>query len=979
MKVVYLFLILILSQAGIYAQKYVLSGMVLDSKKEPMEFVSVQIEGFSLGDITDKEGRFTITNIPSGTYFITTKCLGYTDSRTKVVIDRDIKGISIQISEQTLSLKEVVVTAERKASESINSSYTLNNTALEHMQSTSIYDALSLLPGEQSSKYKSLTSAKQIISLRGDRLEIGNPAFGSVTEIDGVRLSTNSYYDTSGYDLRNLGNNNVERIEVISGVPSVEYGDLTNGIVKIFTRKGKSPYHFNMSIRPNTQVYSVSKGLDMGKSRGIINLSYEYGKSISDIASPYTSYTRNSFGLKYSNTSHFASGRNMSYNMTLNGNFGLQDSKSDPDAFKDTYSKAKDNLLISSLSLDCNVNSVFLSNIKLGADFSFADRIAEAKINKSSSSAYPAIHTMDDGYYVASKYGESDKIPNIILLQPGYWYTTSFLDDKPLNCSFYGKLRWEHKLWNIHSSLLAGTEFRVAGNNGQGLYYSDISLAPDWREYRYDELPFVYNISSYMEEVLKWGVRNSYITVSLGLRYDTTVIPKSEYSNVGSFSPRLNARYNFTNDNNNFFKGGSIRLGWGKAFKLPSFEILYPKASYSDRLVFTAPTLNDGSTYYAYHTKVSKPIYNENLKWQSNILRDIGLDLRFKGFSISLSAFYNSMVNTYSNTRIYNLFDYKKTDQTHLENIDIPDVYRTYSIDKESGIVSVHDNRNNGIYKNVDYKVIRDFNITNINVNGGKSDRWGLEFIIDIDKIKPINTSIRIDGKYYHYKGIDEILIPSTTGLTDKDGQPYKYIGYYAGGSGNYNGFETEQLNSNITFITHIPKMKMIFSLRLECTLLNTRQNISQQYGLNRSYPLDSKNDYLPSTTKESIYGGYDYVVTYPMYYVSRDDMDNKIPFKEKLIWAYDNDKILYEELSKLAIKSSTGYIFARQGYTPYFTANLNVTKEIGKNLTVSFFANNFLYTMQRVKNKQTGNYFTLFGSGLVTPFNYGISFKLKI
>lgn len=978
MKVVYLFLILILSQAGMYAQKYVLEGMVLDLKKEPMEFVSVQIEGSSLGDITDNKGRFSIKNISPGSYFIVAKCLGYQDRRIKIFIDKDIKDFEIRLSEQTLSLKEVVVTSECKISENTNSLYTLNSKALEHLQSTSVYDAISLLPGEQTSKYKSLASSKQMIALRGDRLEMGNPSFGSVTEVDGVRLSTNSYYDTSGYDLRNIGNNNVERIEVISGVPSVEYGDLTNGIVKIFTRKGKSPYYFDMSIRPNTQIYSVSKGFDIGKSMGIINLSYEYGKSISDIASPYTSYTRNSFGLKYSNTAHFASGRDLSYNITLNGNFGLQDSKSDPDAFKDTYSKTKDNLLISGLSLDYNVNSVFLSNIKLGADFSFANRISEAKSNKSSSSVYPAIHTLSDGYFVASKYNNDDKTP-IILLQPGYWYTTSFLDDKPINYSFYGKLRWEHKFWNINSSLLYGLELRGAGNKGRGLYYPDVSLAPDWREYRYDKLPFSYNISSYIEEVLKWGVANSYINVSLGLRYDTTVIPKSEYSNVGSFSPRLNARYNFTNDSKSFFKGFSLLAGWGKAFKLPSFEILYPKATYNDRLVFTAPTLSDGSTYYAYHTKVSKPIYNDRLQWQNNILRDIGIDLRFKGLNISLSAFYNSMVNTYSYTRIYSPFDYKKTDQTHLENIDIPDQYRTYSIDRESGIVSVHDNRDNGISQNVDYKVIRDLNTTNINVNGGKSNRWGLEFIIDIDKIKPINTSIRIDGKYYHYKGVDDMLIPSTTGLTDKDGQPYKYIGYYAGGIGNYNGFETEQLNTNITFITHIPKLKMIFSLRLEGTLLNARQNISQQYGMNRSYPLDSKNDYLPSPTKESIYAGYDYVVTYPMYYVSRDDMDNKIPFKEKLTWAYNNDKILYEELSKLAIKSSTGYIFARQGYTPYFSANLNVTKEIGKNLTVSFFANNFLYTMQKTKNKQTGNYLSLFGSGLVTPFNYGISFKLKI
>ena len=34
---------------------------------------------------------------------------------------------------------------------------------------------------------------------------------------------------------------------------------------------------------------------------------------------------------------------------------------------------------------------------------------------------------------------------------------------------------------------------------------------------------------------------------------------------------------------------------------------------------------------------------------------------------------------------------------------------------------------------------------------------------------------------YYRYKGIDEVTVPSTSSLTDTDGQPYKYIGYYVG------------------------------------------------------------------------------------------------------------------------------------------------------------------------------------------------------
>lgn len=211
------------------------------------------------------------------------------------------------------------------------------------------------------------------------------------------------------------------------------------------------------------------------------------------------------------------------------------------------------------------------------------------------------------------------------------------------------------------------------------------------------------------------------------------------------------------------------------------------------------------------------------------------------------------------------------------------------------------------------------------------------------------------------------------------DGQPYRYIGYYVGGANNYNGFETRRLNTNLTLVTHVPKVKMIFSLRFEGTFLNTRQNLSEYSGGTRSYVLDSRSDYLPSAVASDIYSGENYLATYPLYYVSRDDMHTQIPFLEKFVWAYDNDRALYNELSKLVVKSNTGYMFRKQGYSPYFSANLNVTKEIGKYLTVSFFANNFFYSLQKVKIWQTGTEGSLYGSSLITPFNYGVSFKLKL
>ena len=255
-----LLLILIFLITPITGFSYNISGKILDVKsKKPIEFATVWVEGTGIGTVTDVNGSFLVNSLSEGNYEIIIRCLGYTEKKEKIYLMKNA-DVVFYLSETSLALDEVTVTAERKANYAATT-YTLNRTALDHLQSVSVTDALSLLPGEQTNKYKTLTSSEQVVTLRGETTEMGNPDFGTVVEMDGVRLSGNATaQSTGGTDLRNVGNNNVERIDVITGVPSVEYGDLTNGVVRIITRKGKSPLFANISVRPNTQSYSLSKG-----------------------------------------------------------------------------------------------------------------------------------------------------------------------------------------------------------------------------------------------------------------------------------------------------------------------------------------------------------------------------------------------------------------------------------------------------------------------------------------------------------------------------------------------------------------------------------------------------------------------------------------------------------------------------------------------------------------------------------------------
>lgn len=492
-----------------------ISGKVLDAKsKKAIEFATVWIEGTGIGTITDINGHFLLPHLSEGSYDLVIRCLGYTESKRNVSLTSNTEVV-IYLSELSMALDEVTITAEKNVQEA--TTYTLNQTALDHLQSVCVTDALSLLPGGQTSKYKTLTSG-QVVTLRGETQEMGNPDFGTVVEMDGVRLSSNATaLTTEGTDLRNVGYHHIEKIDVITGVPSVEYGDLTNGVVKIVTKKGKSPLQADIAIRPHIQSYALNKGIDLGGKRGVVNLSYERARSVSDLASPFTSYTRNALGIKYSNTFHYASDRSLLMDLSLNGNLGGLDSESDPDAFKETYTKKRDYALWSSLSFQYLIHSAWLSNLQWGLTFAYSDKQSEVKANKSSSSALPALHTTEEGYFVASKYEENPSSP-ILLLPTGYWYVTTYTDNRPVSYSAYVKAKWTHKRGAVTNNILLGSDIKSEGNLGRGEYYTDLSVAPDWREYRYDKLPYMTNWSLFAEEDLSIKFKHSSLNLRAGVR-----------------------------------------------------------------------------------------------------------------------------------------------------------------------------------------------------------------------------------------------------------------------------------------------------------------------------------------------------------------------------------------------------------------------------------------------------------------------------
>ena len=935
-KLLILFALLLISVCA-YAQTWSVSGRITEAGSDiPVTGAVVRIGEDYLWAVSDAEGEFSFRNVQAGKHVMEVSCLGFVNVVMEIDVTKDIEGLDIRLKESSLALDEVVVTAQ-KAKDGLSTSHNLGRDALNHLQLSNMTDVAALLPGGKTIN-PDLTAENQF-SLREGGSNVGNSAFGTAVEVDGVRLGNNaSFGDMGGVDTRSVAVENIESIEVITGVPSAEYGDLSSGMVKINTRKGRTPVNLTFSVNPRTYQTSVSKGIDLQEDNGVLNLSAEWARAVKKLISPYESYTRSGLTLSYSNT--FA--KVLRFEAGFTGNIGGMNSKDDPDAFTGEYEKERDNVFRGNTSLTWLLNNSWVTNLKLDASVNFNDNLYHYHKYESFASNQPAVHAEQEGYFLAERL-------------PMTYFSDQIIDSKELDFAASLKYNW-HKRWNDKkSSLKAGVQWKANGNVGEGEYYQDPSLAANgYRPRPYSQYPFMHNLSVYAEEHLTMPVASTKLEVTAGLRLENVFIKNSLYNKKTTLSPRFNAKWQLSD-------GLSIRGGWGITEKLPSYHILYPKQEYRD--IQTYGFSHGNQTSYIYYTQPYTVVYNPELRWQRNINSEIGIDAEFRGMKVSLVGFYNLTKGPYNFLSVYEPYSYNILQRP--EGFTMPSD-PSIKVDSQTGMMYVRGGSEE-YWTPMDVKVTdRTFAKTTQQNNGADVKRAGAELVVEFPEIKPLKTTFRLDAAYTYTKYLNEQLSAyyqkgwSHTTLADRS---YQYVGIYANGGNDdsvTNGKITHNLDANLTAITHIPQARIIITCRLEATLLRRSRNLSQYNGAEYAFTV-SQTDNNP--TGGNIYDGKSYTAIYPVSYM---DLDGNVhPFTAAQ--AADPD------FANLILKSDNIYTFAQDGYGMYMSANLSITKEIGDHVSLSFFANNFTNSRPYVKSLATG-----VGAIFTPAFYYGLTCRLK-
>lgn len=922
---------------GDEAKTLSVSGRITEAGSgDPVIGAVVRIGTDYLWASTDIEGEFTFENVESGKHELEASCLGYVSVLMEIDVNKDIENLEIKLHESSLALDEVVVTAQ-KAKDGLGTTHNLGRDALNHLQMSNMTDVAALLPGGKTVN-PDLTSENSF-SIREGGTGNGNAAFGTAVEVDGVRLGNNaSFGEMGGVDTRSVAVENIESIEVITGVPSAEYGDMGSGMVRINTRKGRTPTNVTFSVNPRTYQASVSKGIDLQENNGVLNLSAEWARAIKKLISPYESYTRTAITLGYSNT--FAKG--LRFEAGFTGNIGGMNTKDDPDAFTGEFKKERDNAFRGNTSLTWQLNKPGITNLKFDASVNFNDNLYHYHKYESYASNQPAVHAEQEGYFIA------DRLPLT-------FFSDQIIDSKELDLAASVKYNW-HKHWDdIKSQLKAGVQWKANGNVGEGEYYQDPSLAANgYRPRPYTDYPFMHNLSVYAEEHLTLPVAGTKLEVTAGIRLENVFIQGSLYNKKATLSPRFNIKWQLA-------EGLAVRGGWGITEKLPSYYILYPKQEYRDIQTFGFP--HGDQTSYIYYTQPYTVTYNPNLHWQRNNSSELGLEASFFGTKISLTGFYNITKGPYNFIDVYEPYSYNILQRP--EGFSIP-ADPQIKVDSQTGMLYVRGG-NEDYWTPMDIKVTdRTFAKSTKQNNGADVKRAGAELVIDFPEIKPVRTSFRLDASYTFTKYLNDQLAAyyqngwSHTSLANRS---YQYVGIYANGTGGNsvaNGKITHNLDANLTAITHIPQARLIITCRLEMSLLRRSRNLSMYNGSQYAFTV-SEADKTP--TGGDIYNGNSYTAIRPVSYMDLDG--NVYPFTDA--------QAADPAFANLILKSANAYTFAQDGYGAYMSANLSITKEIGDHVSLSFFANNFTNSRPYVVSMATG-----VGAIFTPAFYYGLTCRLK-
>lgn len=792
-KVTYIFFwFFIGSSFPVIAQQIVsLSGQVRDEQtKETLAFATIQLidhDKVKYAAITDINGTYHLSEIIPGEYRIVISYLGYDKTDQKILITKKLT-LPFYLKSSSTSLNEVVVTASE--SKGITSASKIDRTAMQHLQPTSFTDLLELLPGGKTTDPN--MGKSNLIRMReaGSTSEaIASLGVGFV--VDGMPVNTDANLQyipettkgdakesvSKGVDMRTISTDNIESVEIVRGIPSVSYGNLTGGLVIIKRKNTETPFSARFKADQVSKLASIGKGIRLTNSgNDILNADLSYLDSKVDPRDSRENYKRLTASLRWNALRQVQRG-GMEWNASVDYTGSFDNVKRDKDITikEDKYKSSYDQFRLNGgwqWKPDQSFIKALRADVSLSQSFDRIEEVKSVAIDRPMAVPNSLEEGEADGIYLPYSY-----IANMVV------------DGKPLYARMKLSGDFGFKWGKSTHSLKSGIEWNYDKNLGDGRVYDltrPLNPASINRPRKYSDIPAGERLSFYVEEGIKLPVGAHRFQLVAGV-IGTNMLNLSEQFNMKGkvyIDPRFNLQWQLPalGANKDWFMEISAGIGW--LSKMPTLAQMYPDMKYIDivqlNYYHTNPDLRHINlmTYKWDNTNYAlEPARNR--KWE------VRWSLAHKGNNFSVTYFEEKMNNAFRDMSYYRTLNYKKYEAD-----------MSYTPDT---LINAY---------------------TKVG-NGTRVRKQGVEFQFSSKRIDLLKTKITVNGAWFRtiYSTRDPQYKESSILL---NGEQLKYIGLYDWEDGT----EQQRFNTRFMFDTYLPKLGLIFSTTAECTWFTNSRNL---------------------------------------------------------------------------------------------------------------------------------------------------------
>ncbi len=255
---------------------------------EPLMGASIYLSDIKMGAITDLNGDFELRGMPSGNHILEISFLGYTSIAETLFVQGEIRK-DFTLSMGYIEADAVVVTgvssatSKRKTPVSVD---VMETRALNKLTSTNLIDAVTKIPGISQITTGAAISKPVIRGLGANRVVVVN---------DGIRQEGQQWGDEHGIEVDEY---NIGRVEVLKGPASLMYGsDAIAGVINFISFEPAQQGETKGNIFGTYQTNNGLRGLHMniyGNENGIlwgVNGTY---KAAEDYKNKYDGHVFNS-------------------------------------------------------------------------------------------------------------------------------------------------------------------------------------------------------------------------------------------------------------------------------------------------------------------------------------------------------------------------------------------------------------------------------------------------------------------------------------------------------------------------------------------------------------------------------------------------------------------------------------------------------------------------------------------------------------